>query len=403
MTSGIADDIAGGITNPAESPAALGYRMPAEWHRHAATWLTWPKDPVTWPDRVAQVQTIFVRMMELLAEHEVVDLLVDDEATQQAVRQRLTWPQASNVRVHVVPTVDSWIRDYGPNFLVRSGSGAVRAGSRAQERGGRGAQAREGSDAQEREGIAAQEPEGRAQENARVAYNHWGFNAWGGKYETLMADARVPTLLAPLLEGMTRFEPGLILEGGSIDVNGAGIVLTTEQCLLNQNRNPQMGRLGIERALREYLGVHQVLWLGEGVAGDDTDGHIDDIARFVSAETIVCALEEDPADANYHPLQDNLQRLKLARDSSGRPFRIVTLPMPGPVLAGGEPLPASYANFYIANGVVLLPVYGHANDRRAVDVLQPLFPDRPVVPINCEPLVWGMGAIHCVTQQQPAA
>jgi agmatine deiminase len=351
--------MSGLITPPGIPPAALGYRMPAEWHRHAATWLTWPKDPVTWPGRVLQVQAIFIRMAELLAEREVVNLLVDDEETRQAVQGRLTSPHARNVRLHVVPTVDSWIRDYGPNFLVG--------------------------------------------EDGTLAYNHWGFNAWGGKYETLMADARVPTLLAPLLAGARRFEPGLILEGGSIDVNGAGVVLTTEQCLLNKNRNPQIGRGEIEQALREYLGVQQVLWLGEGVAGDDTDGHIDDIARFVAADTIVCAVEDDPADPNHAPLQDNLERLQAARDAAGKPFRIVTVPMPGRVLADGEPLPASYANFYIANGLVLLPVYGHpTNDRRATEILQSLFPDRPVVPMHCEPLVWGMGAIHCVTQQQPA-
>jgi agmatine deiminase len=342
------------------TPAALGYRMPAEWHRHAATWLTWPKDPVTWPDRVPQVQTIFVRMMELLAAHEVVNVLVDDEETRDAVRRRLTWPQAENVRLHIVPTVDSWIRDYGPNFLLRA-------------------------------------------EQPALAYNHWGFNAWGGKYETLMQDARVPTLLRPHLADLPHFEPGVILEGGSIDVNGEGILLTTEQCLLNQNRNPHLTRAEIERALQDYLGVQHVIWLGEGVAGDDTDGHIDDIARFVAHDTIVTVIEDDPADPNHAPLQDNLERLQHARDAAGRPFRLVTLPMPGRVEAEGEPLPASYANFYIANNIVLLPVYGHKNDQRAAEILQPLFPDRQVVPINCEPLIWGMGAIHCVTQQQPAA
>ncbi len=335
--------------------------MPAEWHRHAATWLTWPKDPVTWPDRVPQVRTIFVCMMELLAEHEIVNVLVDDEDAKREVEQRLTWPQAKNVRLHLVPTVDSWIRDYGPNFIIRDGNA----------------------------------------QDGRVAFNQWGFNAWGDKYETLKADARIPALLAPTLD-MPRFEPGIVLEGGSIDVNGAGIVMTTEQCLLNPNRNPKLTREEIEQKLREYLGVRDVLWLGEGVAGDDTDGHIDDIARFVSADTIVCAAEEDPADANSHPLQDNVRRLQLARDANGRPFNVITLPMPGRVMADNDPLPASYANFYIANNVVLLPVYGHANDQRAVDILQPLFPNRRIVAINCEPLVWGMGAIHCVTQQQPA-
>jgi agmatine deiminase len=340
------------------TPASLGFRMPPEWHPHEATWLSWPKDPQTWPDRVPQVETIFLRMIEVLAEHERVELLVDDEATEARVRSRMTWPQASKVRFNRLATVDSWIRDYGPNFLVGGPS------------------------------------------SSELAYNDWGFNAWGGKYETLMADDRVPKALAPVL-GVRRFEPGLVLEGGSIDVNGAGVVMTTEQCLLNANRNPDRTRGDIERALCEYLGVESVLWLGEGVAGDDTDGHIDDIARFVSPTTIVTVVEEDPADVNHRPLEDNLRRLQLARDPQARAYDIVRLPMPGPVLAEGEPLPASYANFYVANGVVLLPVYGQANDERAVDTLQRLFPDRRVVPIDCEPLVWGMGAIHCVTQQQP--
>jgi agmatine deiminase len=179
--------------------------------------------------------------------------------------------------------------------------------------------------------------------------------------------------------------------------------MTTDQCLLHPNRNPGTSRADLERALRDHLGVSEVLWLGEGVAGDDTDGHIDDIARFVSPRTIVCAVEDDPADANYAPLQDNLRRLELARDPAGRRYQVIKLPMPGRVLAEGEPLPASYANFYIANDVVLLPVYDHVNDAAAIDTLQQLFPDRRVVPIMCEPLVWGMGAIHCVTQQQPKA
>jgi agmatine deiminase len=235
-----------------------------------------------------------------------------------------------------------------------------------------------------------------------LAYNAWGFNAWGDKYETLKRDAGIPRALAPILR-VPVFEPGLVLEGGSIDVNGEGVVMTTDQCLLHPNRNPGTSRADLERALRDHLGVSEVLWLGEGVAGDDTDGHIDDIARFVSPRTIVCAVEDDPADANYAPLQDNLRRLELARDPAGRRYQVIKLPMPGRVLAEGEPLPASYANFYIANDVVLLPVYDHVNDAAAIDTLQQLFPDRRVVPIMCEPLVWGMGAIHCVTQQQPKA
>jgi agmatine deiminase len=345
-----------------KTPAELGFYMPAEWHSHAGTWLTWPTDPETWPGRVDQVEEIYLELIAALAPHEIVNVLVDDEETAQAVRQRFSFAAAGNVRFRNIPTVDSWIRDYGPNFLIdRNGAGA---------------------------------------------FNDWVFNAWGDKYEELKKDDRVPRLLEPILR-MPRFEPRIVMEGGSIEVNGEGCVLTTEQCLLNPNRNPQLSRAQIEDYLKNYLGVAKVLWLGEGIVGDDTDGHIDDIARFVSSRTIVCAVEEDPADANYEILEDNLARLRSMTDVDGRPFDIVTLPMPGVV--GGEStttrnldrLPASYANFYIANNVVLLPVFGHANDARAAEILQDVFPNRRVIPINCEPLVWGMGSIHCLTQQQP--
>lgn len=345
-----------------ETPASLGFYMPAEWRPHAATWLTWPKDPETWPDRVSHVEEIYLQMIAALTPHETVNLLVDDEASEQAVRQRCTFPGIENLRFHRVPTVDSWIRDYGPNFIV--------------------------------------------DDKGDFAFNDWIFNAWGNKYESLKRDDGVPRLLEPQLQAR-RFAPGIVMEGGAIEVNGAGCVLTTEQCLLNPNRNPQLSRAEIEDYLKQYLGVSKVLWLGEGIVGDDTDGHIDDIARFVAPDVIVCVVEEDPEDANYELLQDNLARLRSMTGADGRPFEIVTLPMPG--IVGGastnsrnlDRLPASYANFYIANNVVLAPVFGHANDTRAVETLQRVFPTRRVVPINCEPLVWGMGTIHCVTQQQP--
>jgi agmatine deiminase len=222
----------------------------------------------------------------------------------------------------------------------------------------------------------------------------------------LKKDDTVPQRLEPFLK-MKRFSPRIVMEGGSIEVNGAGCVLTTEQCLLNSNRNPALSREEIEQYLKNYLGATKVLWLGEGIVGDDTDGHIDDIARFVASDVIVCAVEDDPADANYKILQDNLKRLKSMTGATRKPFEVVTLPMPGTVRGSSttsrdlERLPASYANFYIANNVVLAPIFGHANDERAVDTLQRLFPTRQIVPINCEPLVWGMGTIHCVTQQQP--
>ena len=343
-------------------PAALGFRMPAEWHPHTSTWLTWPKDPETWPGRVSQVEEIYLEMIAALAPHETVNLLVDDEETEQAVRSRCTPATAQGLRFHLIPTVDSWIRDYGPNFLID----------------GRG----------------------------DGAFNDWTFNAWGNKYEELKKDDGVPVRLEKVL-GLRRFEPGIVMEGGSIEVNGNGCVLTTEQCLLNPNRNPNLSRSDIEQYLKDYLGAAKVLWLGEGIVGDDTDGHIDDIARFVAPNVIICAVEDNAADANYELLQDNLARLRSMTDTSGRPFEIVTLPMPG--IVGGtststrdlDRLPASYANFYIANSVVLAPVFGHANDTRALETLRRVFPDRQVIPINCEPLVWGMGTIHCVTQQQP--
>ena len=345
-----------------QTPSELGFRMPAEWHPHHSTWLTWPKDPETWPDRVTQVEQIYLEMISALTPHEIVNLLVDDDETERVVRGRCSAAIASRIRFHHIQTVDSWIRDYGPNFLIGPGG------------------------------------EG--------AFNDWIFNAWGNKYEVLKQDDTVPQRLEPFLK-MKRFSPGIVMEGGSIEVNGAGCVLTTEQCLLNPNRNPDLSREEIEQYLKDYLGVTKILWLGEGIVGDDTDGHIDDIARFTASDVIVCAVEDDPADANYELLQDNLKRLRSMTDANGKPFEIVTLPMPG--IVGGsstttrdlERLPASYANFYIANNVVLAPVFGHTNDQRAVDALQRLFPTRQIVPINCEPLVWGMGTIHCVTQQQP--
>ena len=345
-----------------KTPKELGFYMPAEWRSHSATWLSWPKDPETWPERVPQVENIFLQMMAALAPHETVNLLVDDEETEQSVRARCTFAGVENIRFHRIATVDSWIRDYGPNFLVSN--------------------------------------------HGELAFNDWIFNAWGNKYEELKQDDSIPRRLETLLKAR-RFEPGIVMEGGSIEVNGAGCVLTTEQCLLNPNRNPQLGRAEIEGYLKDYLGVMKVLWLGEGIVGDDTDGHIDDIARFVAKDAIICAVEDDPTDANYELLQDNLKRLQKMTDTHGRPFEIVTLPMPG-VVGGAstdkrnlDRLPASYANFYIANSVVLAPVFGHSNDVRALETLERVFPDRRVVGINCEPLVWGMGTIHCVTQQQP--
>jgi len=374
------------------TPAELGYRMPAEWHRHSATWLTWPKDPETWPDRVPQVEEIFLQMMAALAPHEIVNLLVDDEEAEVSVRRRCSFAGAENIRFHQIQTVDSWIRDYGPNFLVSSPSDKLQLVAETRNR-----PSLERDDKLKFTGQGFEKG---------LAYNDWIFNAWGNKYEELKKDDSIPARLKGVLK-VPRFEPGIVMEGGSIEVNGAGCVLTTEQCLLNANRNPQLTKGEIEQYLKSYLGIDKVLWLGEGIVGDDTDGHIDDIARFVAPNVIACAVEDDPQDANYKILQDNRSRLETMSDLEGCPFEIVALPLPG-VVGGAstgardlDRLPASYVNFYIANNVVLAPVFGHPNDARALEILASLFPGRRVIGINCEPLVWGMGTIHCVTQQQP--
>ena len=238
-------------------PAELGYYMPAEWQPHSATWLSWPKDPETWPDRIDRVEEICLEIIGALAPHEIVNLLVDDETSEQSVRRRCNFTGAQNVRFHKIPTVDSWIRDYGPNFLVN--------------------------------------------DKGALAYNDWGFNAWGNKYAELKQDDRIPARLESILN-IPRFQPGIVLEGGSIEVNGAGCVLTTEQCLLNPNRNPHLSRAEIEQHLKDYLGVQKVLWLGEGIVGDDTDGHIDDLARFVSPSTIVSKAPPRPNAITGRPL-----------------------------------------------------------------------------------------------------
>lgn len=341
------------------TPSSQGYRMPAEWEPHAATWLSWPHDPVTFPERLDGAETAYRAMIRALTPHERVNVLVKDDETHQRVAEWAARERVRNLTIWDVPTADVWFRDYGPIFVKRDG------------------------------------PE------AHLAMTKWRFNAWGGKYDTLLPDDTVPHRLRPHL-GMPFFEAGIVMEGGSLDVNGRGTLLTTEQCLLNPNRNPALPRADIERRLMDFLGVRKVLWLGDGIEGDDTDGHVDDVARFVDARTVVALAEEDRADANHAPLADNLARLRRMSDQDGAPLHVVELPTPGHVGDDEGRLPASYANFYVGNGVVLLPAFGHRNDERARDVLAKCFPDRAVVPIDCRDLVVGMGTLHCVTQQQPA-
>jgi len=348
------------------TPAAFGFRVPAEWEPHAATWLAWPHNQETWPGKFETIPEIYVQLVNAIHRAEQVNICVSDTSTAASVRQQLhaAGVALSQVALHEIPTNDAWARDHGPIFLTR-----------------------------------------RYGDTAELTLTDWTFNSWGSKYPPWDLDNAVPQRIAQHL-GITSFIPDLVLEGGSIDVNGSGMLLTTESCLLNPNRNPTLSRSDIEETLRAYMGVTHIGWLGEGIVGDDTDGHVDDIARFVNPTTVVCAVEDDPTDVNYKSLQDNLERLQHMTDQAGQPLHVLPLPMPNPVKQTGEQaverLPASYANFYIANAVVLVPTYGHPNDQHALAVLQELFPTRRVVGIPCADLVLGFGAIHCLTMQQPS-
>ncbi|WP_129630222.1 agmatine deiminase family protein [Candidatus Oscillochloris fontis] len=339
------------------TPTLLGYRMPAEWEPHQATWLSWPHKEASWPGKIEQIHPVYAQMVAALATSETVHINVNDEEMAAQVRGYLAQADASgNIRLHFCPTNDAWCRDHGAIFVRRA--------------------------------------------DGQLAATDWGYNAWGDKYPPYDLDNQIPASMANYL-GVPRFEGGMILEGGSIEVNGAGLLLTSEQCLLNPNRNPDLTQAQIEARLRDFLGVQQILWLGEGIVGDDTDGHVDDISRFVARDTILTAVEEDPSDENYPILQANLRRLELMRGLDGQPLRIITIPMPPPVIYEDQRLPASYANFYIANRVVLVPFYHHPNDARAADIIQACFPDRRVVGIDCRDIIWGLGAWHCLTQQVP--
>ncbi len=364
------------MTNPS-------YFMPPEWAPHEATWLTWPKDPITWPDRVEATREAFLQMMEALSPHEKINLLVDDEESKRDVQNRLKKRKVllHHIYFYLIPTVDSWIRDYGPIFVKKIFPSSRPSPSPS---------------------TSLKASRGEGERKGDIVMLDFIFNAWGNKYEPLKTDDPIPQKIRNYIQ-LPLVEPGIVLEGGSIDVNGKGSLLTTEQCLLNKNRNPHLSKIEIENYLKRYLGAHHILWLGEGIEGDDTDGHVDDVTRFVSEDTIVTVLEEDREDPNFKPLQDNLKRLQGMKDQDGKAFKIVSLPMPGRIERndGEGRLPASYANFYIANQVVLVPIYRHKKDEEALEILQKLFPSRKVIGIISNDLIWGMGGIHCVTQQQP--
>jgi len=336
-----------------QTPAALGYHMPAEWEPHAATWLSWPRrEGISFPASFDRVMPVLREMVAALVESEPVCINVGNSAHEAEARAILKEVDLGRITFYRIPTNEPWCRDHGPIFLTR-----------------------------------AVDP--------KLAVIDWDYNAWGNKYPPFDLDEVVPTRIAEVLKTPV-FYPGMILEGGSIDVNGKGTLLTSESCLLNKNRNPQLNREEIEQRFRDFLGVREILWLGPGIAGDDTDGHIDDLARFVSERTVVTVIEENRNDENFEPLQENLARVREMN------LEVITLPMPEKMEREGLRLPASYANFYIANTRVLVPIFADHADEIALSILRDLFPNRRVIGIDCRELIWGLGTFHCLTQQQPA-
>lgn len=353
------------------TPRALGYRMPAEWERHQGTWIAWPHNQDDWPGKFDAIPWVYADIVRHLSRVEDVNIIVRNAAERDAVRSILNRRHVSlkRVKFHLWATDRGWTRDSGPIF-VRRNSG-----------------------------------------NHKIAITNWRFSGWA-KYSNWEQDDQLPELIAEKL-GFEKFAPTVqlhgnshhvVLEGGSIDVNGAGLMLATEECLLSkvQQRNPGLSRKDLEQVFADYLGIEKVIWLARGLAGDDTHGHIDDIARFVSTDTIVTAVESSRSDANFAPLQENLKRLAAATDLLGRKLKIVQLPLPDAAIFEGQRLPASYANFYIANKLVLVPTFNDVNDRVALNILAGLFPEHEVIGLHCGDLIWGLGAIHCMTQQQPA-
>lgn len=349
------------------------YRMPAEWEPHTATWLAWPHYKLDWPGKFEPIPWVFAEIIRYLSRNERVELIVKDASAEKLARKTLRLAHAlnDNVRFHRWPTDRIWTRDSGCAFVWPCGADTF------------------------------------VRESSSLAAIKWQFNAWA-KYPNWKRDEQIGNLMARAA-GASEIQPAfgkrrMVLEGGSIEVNGRGSLITTEECLLSrvQERNPGMKRRDYERIFGEYLGASNVIWLGSGIVGDDTHGHVDDITRFVSPDTVVTCVEADPASENYEALRDNVRRLRDAMTEDGKPLATIDLPMPAPVYFEGRRLPASYANFYIANRIVLVPVFNDPNDRIALDIFADIFPDREVVGIYCGDLIWGFGAIHCMTQQQPA-
>jgi len=347
-------------TEPKVTPSELGYRFPAEWEKHASTWLSYPHNEASWPGKIHTIFPYYHQFIKVLASGEMVNINVMDEFMEKHVNEALIQAGVKmvNVRLHLLPTNDAWCRDHGPAFVVN--------------------------------------PEAK---HGKVIIS-WNYNGWGGKYPSEL-DTTIPERIAGILN-LPVFSTGIVMEGGSVDFNGKGSLITTTSCLLNANRNPHLNRNQIEDFLRLYYGVEQILWLEDGIEGDDTDGHIDDITRFVNEDTVITMVEPDRNDFNHVPLKHNLRLLNKMRLLSGKQLNIVEIPMPAPLYYEGQRLPASYANFYISNAAVIIPLYQCRQDDTAITILEKCFRDRPVIGIDSREIIWGLGSWHCLSQQEPA-
>lgn len=342
------------------TPKMQGYYFPAEFAPHTATWLSWPHKEASWPGKLNLIYLPYAQFIKAVSEGEKVHINVNDEEMKDFATQHLlsAGVNMSQIKFFLHPTNDAWCRDHGPAFLI----------------------------------------------NPKSVYPKiiidWGYNAWGNKYPPYDLDDQIPTLIAGELN-IPVIHPGIVMEGGAVEFNGAGALLTSTACLLNPNRNPHLNQQEIEDYLCHYYGVDQILWVSEGIVGDDTDGHIDDTVRFVNKDTVLTVIEENKSDENYELLQTNLKELQQMRLRDGKQLNIIELPMPEPVVYEGQRLPASYANFYIANAAVVVPTFRCKQDEKALQIIQNCFPDRKVIGIDSTDLIWGLGSFHCLSQQEP--
>jgi agmatine deiminase len=341
------------------SPKESGFYFPPEWHPHRATWLSFPKNTDTWEDRFEKIYPSYLEFIKVLSRHEEVCINAHDDVLMAKIRGLFEQYDVSedNIRLYKHKTNDSWCRDHGPAFLINKN-------------------------------------------NQDKMIVNWEYNAWGGKYPPFDDDNNIPVKIAEVL-GLPYVTAGIVMEGGSVEFNGKGTVMTSKSCLLNKNRNPHLSQKEIEQYLHDYYGMDQVLWVTDGIVGDDTDGHIDDTIRFVNEDTVISVIENNKSDDNYIPLKENLEDLKKMRLLNGKQLNIIELPMPDPVIDNGVRLPASYANFYIANSVVIVPTYRCKQDETALSIIQDSFKDRQVIGIDSTDIIWGLGSFHCLSQQEP--